>query len=377
MDKKISILRLNILIWLLLWSLAGIYGVLDSFKIGGLLFGLLFAILSILMLLLVFKKYNPFIKECRTDSSFVLCQNKYIFPGEVIKSYEVNLLEKSLFIIKSPDFDYTTQFMKNGLLLKTNFDSYLIDNADGVLTHVKKSRLAENKKTHVIVFYLLVFLPITAIAYLQYIGVDAIFNAAAIMAFIYVIILQLVPPFYLGRKIDVLTLPLSIDEVKKFKNITIIEGFALSDRLSVNPFKKAVHLDGLAIDIIFKKFIILNPRLFTMGSKDYLKFVLFHELSHIEHHDSSSVVMFCGSIGLLDLTISLLPKSVYMLIQERLPYYDYILGGITLLYLAIVLIRRKKVELRADKSGIEAIGPEGVARVYRDGGIDLIKRHLI
>lgn len=370
MKKKLSVLKINIILSLFIWIAAGSYSLLCDFDIQGYVFFALWFLTACLGILLLYKRYFPFLNNVSVDDNFIFFSDKYVYPQEIIKVYEVTPLEKLFFVLKSPEFDYTSTFLGRGLVVKTLYDSYLIDNISSSLIEHRKSTRRAAKKSSVTIFYLFSFLPVLLGAfkqdYLEYVSIAGLL--------VYLVILRLFPPFYLSKEIDPNTLPLSTNEVKEFKGITILEGFVFSDRLSTIPFKKHAYLDGLAIDIVFKKYIILNPRIFASGSEDYVRFVLFHELCHIKKHDSSGILLTLSSLTAIDIIFPFLPAKGIYAFNAVLPYYEYFLTAAAVLYILIVVIKNKHREKRADKYGLQAIGAEGCMRIYEKMGISLQNR---
>lgn len=371
MKNKLSTLKLNIIICLFIWLMSAAYGILDSLNVGTPLTLTFMVLLSILSSFLLYKRYRPFIKESTVYEDRIECGDRQLFQGNVIKAFELNSAEKVLFSLISPDFDYSTGLLNKGLLIRARYDSYLIDNVDGTFVDYKKVRRISGK-SYAALFYCALCFPILAMASSSYFKIDALVYVSVIIIFLFIVILRLFPAFYLGKSICASDLPLSGEELREFKHITIIEGFMLSDKLSIIPFQKPIRLDGLTIDILFRRYIVLNPRLFAWGSYDYLRFVLFHELCHVKHHDSSRVFFTALFFAVLDLIIPILPP-LYGLAEKYFPYYDYVIGGACILYLLFVAIRKKKVEDRADRAGVSAIGKDGVDRVYEELNIDLTK----
>jgi Zn-dependent protease with chaperone function len=232
---------------------------------------------------------------------------------------------------------------------------------------VRKIKSTQNGIT---LFYILLLFPLYALAVNYITRIDHIVFVLIMVLFV-LILFRFLSPFYLGRRIGLEELPVSKAEHEHFKSITIIEGFAMADRIMAVPFKKSTYLDGLAIDMLFKRYIILNPRLFALGSRDYLRFVLFHELCHIKHHDSSGSFAIPMAIVLSCLIMSLIPGGIEFA-ENYLSYLDYIAAGIILIYLTTSLLRRRGIEKRADKYGIKSIGDEGVLRVYNQLGYKLV-----
>lgn len=371
MKSKISLLKLNIIISMFLWCVTGTCCILYSFKVGGTAFYLSMAVSAVLSSIVLYREYTPFIYSYKQYDTLLLFGSRQVYPGDIIRVIELTPLEKILFAVKSPEYDYSKYFFKKGLLLKTHYDSYLVDYYSSTLINSKKLRTVSGKPSTLILFYLFSILPTSLVFTGFHSMIDPLIYPVLMFITIFVIGFRFLPPFYLGTKIDINTLPLSLQELGEFKKITVIEGFLLSDKISVIPFKKPVRLEGLAVDILFRKYIILNPRLFSWGSDDYLRFVLFHELSHIKHHDSSKVFIAAAIISLLDLAISILPPGISSIIYDTFPYYEYILFVIAALYIITIIIKRKKVEQRADRAGIQAIGDGGIERVFEKTGINL------
>lgn len=370
MRKKLSTLKLYIIILSLTWSVSGIYGVLSSFEIKGLLFYLSMTSWTFLSFIFLFKKYKPFVRISHISADSILLSTKFISNNEILKAFEINSLEKVLFTLKSPEFDYSTSFLRGGIILKTFYDSYLIDRIDMDFINKRKVRYLKKTWLYKAILYLLLLFPAGAPVISYSFEIDNLVYVSIMVIALFFIALRIIPSFYLGIRLEHRKLPLSDSELCEFKKICIIEGFALSDRLAIIPFRKQSYLDGLAVDLFFKKFIVLNPRLFALGSTDYLRFVLFHELSHIKHHDGSGAIVIPAVIILID---SLIP-IVNTPLASYLPYYDYILIGAAAAYFIFALIKRRNIENRADKYGMGRIGQSGVASIYRELGIDLIKK---
>lgn len=367
MKRRLSSLKMYIVLISLLWSISAIYGILNSFEIKGIVFDFATVILTLLSFIYLYKKYNPVMIESIILKDCIQLSSRKIHQHEILKAIAVGPLEKIFFTIKSPKFDYSTSFLSKGIIIKTLYDSYLIDNIDNNFTYNKKTELQKNTNLNYILLCLLSLYPICAPIISYYLEIDSLLYVLLMAVFLFLIVFRILPPFYLGTKIDVKDLPLSDIEKMEFKSINIIEGFVLSDKLSVIPLRKQQYLDGLAVDLFLKKYIVLNPRLFSLGSADYQRFVLFHELCHIKHHDSSRNIILPIGLILIDLLISLfeIPLGVYI------TYYDYIFIGVAFLCFLIAVLKRKKIEQRADKYGIERIGKDALENIHSELGINL------
>ena len=372
MKRQLSIIKLNIIIVLFLWGVLAAFGILKSFDISRILFSIILIIYTFCLLILLCIKYKPFVKKAKINNNNIVFHSKYLDAADMLHVFEVNPVEKILFILKSPQFDYSSSFFNKGLILKTLYDSYLIDDtSDYYYINTKKIRKVKYRLLSLLLlFYTIVLIPVISCFAALYIGLDPMIYVTLAIVIIYIVLIRFIPIFYLGTKLDCEFLPLAKDEVNKFKNIVLIKGFIFSDRLSIIPFKKFSYLDGLAINIFFKKYIILNPRLFTYGCDDYLRFVLFHELCHIEHHDGSDAILVTIFIFLLELIINF-SSNICTFIESNVPFYDYILGTFILLYFILSFWRRKKIESRADRYAITIIGIDAVARIYELTNIKL------
>jgi hypothetical protein len=327
----------------------------------------------VLLPVLLFIRYNPSVRVGAYCRNYVICGGNYLFEDQIAEAFEVNFLEKCLFILINPKFDYSTSYSGRGMIVKTHYESYLIDRTMGAFAMNRNIRTVREGLWYITAFQLIALFGTAAPFLSIWAGIDTIIYSTLMVVFIFLVLFRTIPPFYLGKPLSFEELPLCGDECQRFKKIHIIKGFALSDRLAVIPFKKASHLDGLAVDLLFKRYIVLNPRLFSLGSRDYLRFVLFHELAHIKHHDGADVLLAAGLLSTLDFLIPHLPGGVSSFLTTHIPFYDYIIMGLMTLYLVFALVRRRSIEKRADRSGVECIGKDGEERVQEKLGINLLK----
>jgi Zn-dependent protease with chaperone function len=372
--RKISTLRLNVILFLSVWGLCCIYGILSSLELSCTLLKIVL-IISVIVLPILFRHIYGLSKHRAIilEGYIKFGDNMYIGFDEILSVYEVLPLEKALYTIKSPSSDYSEKFFRNGLIIKTMFDSFLIDDPADKYIDKKKVRKVNKGCYNLVIFYALLLFPPLSATISLYAKIDPIIYAAIIVLFIFLGVMRFIPAFYLGSKIDAADLHVTEDEAKVLENIVIIKGFVFTDMYSTVPFYRAQHLDGLAVDGIVRKYIVLNPRLFEYNCKDYLRFVLFHELSHIKHHDGAGAFAVPVFIIAASLILSSLSPNIQWISNVVLPYSDYILLGIAAAYFVVSLLRRKKIEKRADMQGIFSIGAEGVERIRSELGIDLLK----
>lgn len=367
MNKRISTTKLNILVLSYLIALSAIYSIFVSFDLKGFVFFSLIALFASSTFILFYRKYKPFVKEIRFNGNSFFMDGKYFYDYQIIGIYEIGPAGKALFTLRSPHLDFTSSFLSKGLILKTMHDSIMIDDIDREYINKKRISRRFNIKLDGIIFYLLSLLPFVILYRCIKTGIDPIWYAFAVLVFLFVAVLRFLPPFYLGSVIDHSSLPLNHSELMEFKKTTIIKGFVLTDKLSVLPFSKRTYLDGLAVDIFLKRYIVLNPRLFVLGSDDYLRFVLFHELCHIKHHDGSMGVIIPSVLVVLDIILSIFPSGV----TDNIPYFDYIILAAAALYVLFSIKNRKNIEKRADTYGMNRIGKSSVENIHRELGIDL------
>jgi len=374
MKLKLNTLKIHITIFLIQWSVLGTASTLLQFQLKGAAFYFPQALLSLLLIFLICKRYKPTLGGINKDVCNITCGDIHIGSHELLKAFEVTSLEKIIFTMISPEYTFCSSLYSKGIILKTRYGSYLIDDCPLDFLEYKKVRRIKNKLYPLALFYLLLVLPLAAQIFWNPINIDLLFYSSISMLILIIGITRFFPPFYMSTVIPCEKLPLSQAELNEFSGITIVEGFVLSDKLAIIPFKKQTRLDGLAADVLFKKYIVLNPRLFALDSKDYLRFVLFHELCHIKHHDSLWVLIVTALLGFIEIMIYLLPLESSSLIFSGFLYHDYIVPGIATLYFLISIIRRKKIEYRADAYGLERIGDMGIKSVYSKLGYDLQKR---
>lgn len=367
MDRKISTTKLNTFIFLFIWLIFAVLGILKSFEVKDFSLWGIFIACTIILSIILYRKFRPKVYASRFSENSILLDKKAIYGYQILNVYETGPLGKILFALKNPTLDFTSSFYSRGLVLKTMYDSYLVNDIRRACLDEKRVAKKTNMEGEIFLFYILCILPFLLYFLSICFGIDTLLYVLAELLFIFVFLLRFMPPFYLGEKLDLSKLPLSKNEAFEFTRISIIKGFILSDRLLVPPSKKRSYLDGLAVDLIFKKYIIINPRLFALGSSSYLRFVLFHELCHIKHHDGSRAVIVPALLVALDLLFSLLPSDI----ANYLPYYDCIFFGAAGIYLAYIFLTRRNIETRADSYGIERIGHEGVSSIKNELGIDI------
>lgn len=368
MDKKISICKLNILLISSLWSIITLYGIFSEFGVQGFMLYMAVGFLSAVLFICLYRKLKPLIKKLDIYEDSMAADGMTVSFSNITGIYEVGPVGKMLFAVKSPEYDYTTSLCSKGIVIRTLYGSILADDFD--LNHTCRIKRHINIKSQIIFVYLISSIPVI-ISFISYgLSIEPLWYVLSMFVFVFIVLLRLTPLFYLGQKLDPFMLPLRHDEALEFRRICLIKGFILSDRLPVIPFRRNSKLDGLAFNIFFKKYIILNSRLFLLGSEDYLRFVLFHELSHIKHHDGTGAIAVPVIIAAIDFFLSVLSLDLGILD----PYYDYILLGIAAIYIAYTVLTRKKIEKRADRYGISRIGDIGLENIKKDLGIDLKHR---
>lgn len=365
MDIKSNIFRYNIIFSLSIWSLSSVYCILESCQVHGLVFYLIFFASLATIPVLLYRRYKPTKSDINISEDSILLGDKYIGEGQVIEAFEVNLFEKTAFAIKSPESDYSRNLLKTGLVVKTIYDTVLIDDINDVFSS-KRLKKTVFKSSQIISYYILSVLPVILTAVSPILNIDPILWAVLMMVFIFFYIMRYIPAVHLGEKIDTFRLPLKHDELLEFKGIKIISGFILSDRLSVIPFTKPLRLEGLAVSIPFKKTIVLNTRLFHLCSDDYTRFVLFHELSHIKHHDGLDAIIVPIVLILADTAASFIPWIPV--------YFEYILLAAAAIYIFTAAVIRKRIEKRADSDAVLRIGEDGVSRIYNTLGFNIKNR---
>jgi hypothetical protein len=138
MRGKYSVLKLNIIVILFFWSQSMMYGILRSFDIGGLLSYCVLAAFAVLSVLFLCKRYKPFIKTPGILESSLLLDEKYVFDNQIIHAYEVGLLGRILFAVKNPDGDYSSKLFARGIIIKTLYETYLMNDFKAEFIEYKK-----------------------------------------------------------------------------------------------------------------------------------------------------------------------------------------------------------------------------------------------
>jgi hypothetical protein len=170
MNKAYSNLKLNIIFISFIWSMSGLFGILKSLDTSGLLFYIPVITGGLLSIVFLFKRYNPYIKAAQILVDSITLGETQIFHYQIIRAYEVGLLGKLIFALKCPKNDYCACIFKKGIIIKTLYDGYMIDDTGLHFTEVKKSVKDKSKWPGNVLFYILllpVALPFISCA-LQY-----------------------------------------------------------------------------------------------------------------------------------------------------------------------------------------------------------------
>jgi hypothetical protein len=360
MNKKLILI-------LLVYGLSSIYGLLVSFEIIGYWLYIILVLSLGILFRFLYLKYKPNKSDVGMYTTFFTLEGRIIDQSDILATYEITPIEKLLFATKSPKNNFSSSYNNKGLIVRTVQESFLIDCMDADFLEVKKRRKVKHSNIYVFLYYIFLLLPLAVLLLFNYFNIDPIIWAGICFVFIFIVVARIMPPFFLGKRVDVKGLPLYDKERDEFKGITVIEGFVFSDRLSVIPFRKAAKLDGLAINLLFKKYIILNPRIYYVDSIDlnYARFVIFHELGHIKHRDGLDAFIVVISLLVLDLVLTMLPYDIL----HFMPYLEYIILAFAVIFLLISVMRRKKVEKRADAFALKCIGEQAADKIYERYGI--------
>ena len=312
MNKKLILI-------LLVYGLSSIYGLLVSFEIIGYWLYIILVLSLGILFRFLYLKYKPNKSDVGMYTTFFTLEGRIIDQSDILATYEITPIEKLLFATKSPKNNFSSSYNNKGLIVRTVQESFLIDCMDADFLEVKKRRKVKHSNIYVFLYYIFLLLPLAVLLLFNYFNIDPIIWAGICFVFIFIVVARIMPPFFLG------------------------------------------------INLLFKKYIILNPRIYYVDSIDlnYARFVIFHELGHIKHRDGLDAFIVVISLLVLDLVLTMLPYDIL----HFMPYLEYIILAFAVIFLLIAVMRRKKVEKRADAFALKCIGEQAADKIYERYGI--------
>lgn len=279
----------------------------------------------------------------------------------VRKAYELGPLQKFLlsFCFQKKHV-YTNSLFGNGLLLRLNSNSYYVVDYVKIPpdTPVKFIRgLAKNRLLNYLILLIIPALPILLVI-LALEGVSPLLLLLLILFILKEMLNAYYMSFLFSERLDlseIEAMKLHDEGLEKdLKNVTLLKGLipaALPGRI----------VNGLTLNLLFRKYIILNFSIMEHSDGDVRDYVFYHELGHVKMNHG---VLYPFFTPLLIIFILLSPALPSMPLPNYLPSYTGLVLVFLILLLGVLLrYRTIKNELSADIFAISRMGFKRVIRV--------------